>query len=282
MQRQFDVREALDIAEQQQITVLHVAPVMLQRLLDEPAAQDALATVRTVVYSAAPITLPLLQRALGTLPQARFVNMYGQSEGIVSGIPAELHTTDSAQELGSVGFPFPGVRVRVVDDEGHDVTADAPGEIVMQSETMFRGYWNDHRATMAAIRDGWYHTGDIGCFDTRGLLHLIDRKKDVIITGGENVYSPEVENALSAIAGVAECAVVGVPDERFGEAVCAVVVPMADANPTLDSIVRELADRIARYKIPRRLVVVDTLPRLGSGKVDKKLLRADLAAGGLG
>ncbi|WP_328355010.1 AMP-binding protein [Mycobacterium sp. NBC_00419] len=282
LQRQFDVREALDIAEQQQITVLHLAPVMLQRLLGEAGAQDALATVRTVVYSAAPITVPLLRRALEMLPQARFVNMYGQTEGIVSGLPAELHTTDSARELGSVGFPFPDVRVRVVDGEGRDVKVEVPGEIVMQSGTMFRGYWNDHCATLDAVRDGWYHTGDIGCFDTRGLLHLIDRKKDVIITGGENVYSPEVENALSGIAGVAECAVVGVPDERFGEVVCAAVVPTAETSLTLESIVQELADGMARYKIPRRLVIVDALPRLGSGKIDKKRLRADLAAGSLG
>lgn len=277
LQRQFDIADSLILAAQQDITVLHLAPVMLQRLLDVPSAAADLATVRTVVYAAAPITVPLLRRALQTLPDAQFVNMYGQTEGIVSGLPPELHRVDSALELGSVGFPFRGVHVRVVDEDGNDASPGVPGEVIVRSPTMFRGYWNDHAATLAAVRDGWYHTGDIGRFDARGLLYLIDRKKDVIVSGGENVYSPEVENALCAVPGISECAVVGTPDERFGETVCAVVVCGPEAVVTLDSIALQLTDRIARYKIPRRLVIVDALPRLGSGKVDKKRLRAQLA-----
>jgi acyl-CoA synthetase (AMP-forming)/AMP-acid ligase II len=212
------------------------------------------------------------------LPGAQFVNMYGLTEGIVSGLPPELHEVDSGHELGSVGFPFPGVDVRVIDDDRIDVVVDAPGEVIVRSPAMFRGYWNDHAATLSAVRDGWYHTGDIGRFDARGLLHLIDRKKDVIVTGGENVYSAEVENALCAVPGISECAVVGTPDDRFGETVCAVVVCEPDTVITLESIVNELADRMARFKIPRRLVVVGALPRLGTGKVDKKRLRAQLAS----
>jgi acyl-CoA synthetase (AMP-forming)/AMP-acid ligase II len=156
--------------------------------------------------------------------------------------------------------------------------AGEAGEIVVQSDSMFRGYLNDPVATEATLLDGWCHTGDVGRIDERGLLYLVDRKKDVIISGGENVYSPEVEDAICAVDGVAACAVVGVPDEKWGEAVCAVVVPSAGASPSLEALQEGVRRRLARYKVPRRLVLVTELPVLASGKVDKKRLRADLTA----
>ena len=237
----------------------------------------ALESVRTIVCSAAPVTLQLLNRTRAALPNAGIANLYGQTEGIVSGLPPELHTAETADALGSVGFPFAGVSVRIVDDEGRDVTPGSAGEVAIRADTLFRGYWNDHAATLAVMRDGWYHTGDIGRVDERGLLYLVDRKKDVIITGGENVYSPEVEEAVGAHEAVAECAVVGVPDERWGEAVAAVVVPRAGSTVTLAELQDLASKTLARYKLPKRLVIVDELPRLSSGKVDKKRLRADLA-----
>src|SRR5690606_3005545 len=152
-----------------------------------------------------------------------------------------------------------GTRVRIVDDDGADVPVGEAGEIVVQSDSLFRGYWDDHAATLVTLRDGWCHTGDVGRFDERGLLYLVDRKKDVIITGGENVYSPEVEDAVSRVDGVAACAVVGAPDERWGETVCAVVVPDPGAVVTLEDVQAEARQRLAAYKIPRRLLVVDEL-----------------------
>ncbi|MDT5051202.1 MAG: hypothetical protein QOG75_7130, partial [Mycobacterium sp.] len=223
-----------------------------------------------------------LERALSMLPSVGFLNLYGQTEAIVSGLPRELHAVDDPdadEALRSVGFPFPGIRVRIVDGDGCDVALGEPGEIVVQSDSLFRGYWDDAAATLATLRDGWCHTGDIGRFDDRGLLYLVDRKKDVIITGGENVYSPEVEDALSRLDDVAACAVVGAPDEKWGETVCAVVVPKPGASPTLEAVQEFVRSRLAGYKIPRRLVVVDELPVLPSGKIDKKTLRADLARG---
>jgi acyl-CoA synthetase (AMP-forming)/AMP-acid ligase II len=135
-------------------------------------------------------------------------------------------------------------------------------------------------ATEATLCDGWCRTGDVGRLDERGLLYLVDRKKDVIISGGENVYSPEVEDAICTVDGVAACAVVGVPDEKWGEAVCAVVVPATGASPTLESLQDGVRQRLARYKVPRRLVLLAGLPLLASGKVDKKRLRAELTAAG--
>jgi len=280
LQKQFDAAEAVRLIAEERITVLHLAPVMLRTLLDEVCDDCTLESVRTVVYSAAPMTLSTLRRALAMMPEAGFLNLYGQTEAIVSGLPRELHGLDGPDAdaaLRSVGFPFPGVQVRIVGADGRDVPVGDPGEIVVRSDSYFRGYWDDQAATLTTLRDGWCHTGDIGRLDDRGLLYLVDRKKDVIISGGENVYSPEVEDAVSGLDDVAACAVVGTPDERWGEAVCAVVVPRNGATLALNEVQDFVRRRLARYKIPRRLVIVDELPVLASGKVDKKRLRAELA-----
>nr|WP_170306049.1 AMP-binding protein [Mycolicibacter kumamotonensis] len=278
LQQQFDAAEAIRLIADEQVTVLHLAPVMLRTLIEELGDSRAADSVRTVVYSAAPMGLTTLERALAVLPGAGFLNLYGQTEGIVSGLPRELHALDhpdAADRLRSVGFPFPGVRVRIVDDDGRDVAVGEPGEIVIRSESMFRGYWDDYAATLVTLRDGWCHTGDIGRFDGQGLLYLVDRKKDVIVTGGENVYSPEVEDVVCGLDGVAACTVIGVPDDRWGEAVCAVVVPHPGVIVTLDAVQDLVRQRLAGYKVPRRLVTVDELPVLASGKVDKKRLRTE-------
>jgi len=276
LQRQFDPAEAVRLASDEGVTVLHLAPVMLQVLLDEPTVGEAMSDVRTIVYAAAPMLPHTLRRALNTLPKAGFLNLYGQTETIVSGLPRELHDVgdpEAERMLGSVGFPFPGVEIRIVDDNGDDVEAGSPGEILARSNAMFRGYWKDQAATSATLRDGWCYTGDIGRTDERGLLYLVDRKKDIIITGGENVYTPEVEDAVAALPGVAGCAIVGAADERWGETVCAVVVLVAGADLTLEMMQEALRERLARYKVPRRLVVVAELPTLASGKIDKKRIR---------
>jgi acyl-CoA synthetase (AMP-forming)/AMP-acid ligase II len=285
LQRQFDATEAARLIADQQITVLHLAPVMLRTLLDEVTDHRTLESVRTIVYSAAPMTLPTLQRALAMLPDAGFLNLYGQTEAIVSGLPRELHALDDADDLDaadrlhSVGFPFPGVQVRILGADGRDAPAGGTGEIVVRSDSGFRGYWQDEAATLTTLRHGWCHTGDIGRLDDRGLLYLVDRKKDVIISGGENVYSPEVEEAVGGLDAVAACAVVGVPDDRWGETVCAVVVPLPGTTLTLDAVQDFVRGRLAGYKVPRRLVIVNELPMLASGKVDKKRLRAELVGG---
>ncbi|MBJ7336458.1 AMP-binding protein [Mycolicibacterium sp.] len=282
LQQQFDAADAVRLIADERITVLHLAPVMVKALLDVAGDGAEMASVRTVVYSAAPMTASVLRRALSVLPDTGFLNLYGQTEVIVSGLPRELHALDgpdAEERLRSVGFPFPGTQVRIVDEDGRDVLEGGAGEIVVRSDSMFRGYLDDAAATEATLRDGWCHTGDVGLMDARGLLYLVDRKKDVIISGGENVYSPEVEDVVCAADGVAACAVVGVPDERWGEAVCAVVVPAGGAAPTLEAIQDVVRGSLARYKVPRRLVLMTDLPVLASGKVDKKRLRDELSGG---
>ncbi|MEZ0351991.1 class I adenylate-forming enzyme family protein [Mycobacterium sp. pR1184] len=277
LQQKFDPVDAVRLVREERITLLHLAPVMLSALLDAVADDRNVESLKTIVYSAAPMPLRLLERALATIPSAGFLNLYGQTEAIVSGLPRELHTVDGSDVLRSVGFPFPGFRVRIVGDDGADLPIGSPGEIVVQSNSHFRGYWDDRAATLATLRDGWCQTGDIGSFDERGLLYLVDRKKDVIITGGENVYSPEVEDAVIRVEGVAACAVIGTPDDNWGEIVCAVVTIKPGASVTLEWVQDSVRARLAGYKIPRRLVIVDELPLLASGKVDKKRLRDDVA-----
>jgi len=277
LHRQFDPAAVLDTVVAEDITVLHLAPTMLEAVLREAAGRPgALAGVRTVVYSAAPITAPTLRAAMTAMPDAGFLNLYGQTEVMTSGLPRELHHGEGAardRRLTSVGHPFPDNAVRIVGEDGTECPPGTPGEITVASPAMFRGYWNDSAATAATLRDGWCHTGDIGVVDEEGLLHLVDRKKDVIISGGENVYSLEVEEALLTHPGVAQCAVVGVPDERWGEAVCAVVVPADGASIEATDLREHVAAQIAKYKAPRSVVVVDELPVLPTGKIDKKALR---------
>ncbi|HVV08177.1 class I adenylate-forming enzyme family protein [Amycolatopsis sp.] len=283
LHRQFDPAAVLDTVVAEDITVLHLAPTMLRAVLAEAAGRPgALAGVRTVVYSAAPITAPVLQAAMTAMPGAGFLNLYGQTEVMTSGLPRELHHGEGAardRRLTSVGHPFPDNAVRIVAEDGTECPAGTPGEITVASPAMFRGYWNNSAATAATLRDGWCHTGDVGVLDEEGLLHLVDRKKDVIISGGENVYSLEVEEALLTHPGVAQCAVVGIPDERWGETVCAVVVPNDGAAIDATDLREHVSARIARYKAPRSVVTVAELPVLPTGKVDKKALRERYAAG---
>jgi acyl-CoA synthetase (AMP-forming)/AMP-acid ligase II len=287
LHRAFDPAAVLAAVAAERITVLHLAPTMLQALLRaadaDRQALGGLAGVRTVVYSAAPITSRTLNAALAAMPDTGFLNLYGQTEVITSGLPRELHSGTGAlreRRLASVGHPFPDTEIRIVDDARRICPPGHPGEVIVRSRAMFRGYWNDSAVTATTIRDGWCHTGDIGVVDPDGLLHLVDRKKDVIISGGESIYSVEVEEAVASHPAVAECAVVGVPDAEWGEAVCAVVVPGGPAPPTVHELREHVAARLARYKAPRQVVTVDELPKLPTGKIDKKLLRTRFAASG--
>jgi acyl-CoA synthetase (AMP-forming)/AMP-acid ligase II len=284
LHRQFNPAAAVDTIAAESISVLHLAPTMLAGLLLEAETRpEALGCVRTVVYSAAPITSATLQKALTAMPEAGFLNLYGQTEVITSGLPRELHragdSTRDQRRLTSVGHPFPDTQVRIVDDDGRPLPPEVPGEITVRTPAMFRGYWNDSAATATTIRDGWCHTGDIGLRDDEGLLYLVDRKKDVIISGGENVYSLEVEEAVTSHPDVLECAVIGVPDERWGEAVCAIVTTRPGVHLELEELCAHVEQQIARYKAPKRLVIVKEIPKLATGKVDKKLLRGAHADG---
>lgn len=279
--RAFRPAEALATIARERITVGHLAPTMVQMLLDEPGFDDHdLSSLRMILYSAAPMPLPLLRDGLKRIGPV-FAQIYGQTEGLGTILPIDLHRPDGDEDdlrrLASVGHPYQGSRMRVVDDNDMELGIGEAGELCVQSPTVMRGYWNNAAATLDTLRGGWLHTGDIATIDAEGYVHLKDRKKDVIISGGENIYSREVEAAIAEHPDVADVAVVGAPDPKWGEAVTAFVV---SRSPTLTEagIIAHSRTLIAGYKSPRRVFFVDDMPRLPSGKINKLALRADLVA----
>jgi acyl-CoA synthetase (AMP-forming)/AMP-acid ligase II len=186
-----------------------------------------------------------------------------------------MHTLS---KLGSVGKPVVHLELKVVDDDGREVPPNEPGEIVLRGPKVFAGYWRNPEATAAAIRDGWFHTGDIGRLDEDGYLFILDRKKDLIISGGENIASPEVERVLYEHSAVLECAVVGRPDDRWGEVPVAFVVLKPGSPVEVADLLAHCAERLARFKVPKDVRLLEELPRNPSGKVLKRVLRARLDA----
>jgi len=179
----------------------------------------------------------------------------------------------SRGKLRSCGKPSPGVELRIVDENGEDVPIGGVGEIVLRSQCVMKGYWNREDATAQAVRDGWFYTGDAGFLDEEGFVYIHDRVKDMIVSGGENVYPAEVENALFKHPEIADVAVIGVPDDRWGEAVKAIIVPEKGASPDPAEIIKWAKTQIAGYKVPKSIDFIDALPRNPSGKILRRELR---------
>ena len=262
------------------------APTIVKRLVDFAQQQglgpDACAaSFKTIVYGGAPMYLADIQRALAVMGP-RFVQIYGQGETPMTATAlARRHLTDTAhprhlERLGSVGVAQTPVEVRVADAQGRAVPIGETGEVLVRGDSVMAGYWRDAEATVAALRDGWLWTGDVGCLDGDGFLTLKDRSKDLVISGGSNIYPREVEEVLLTAPGVAEVACVGAPDAQWGEVVVAFVVPQPGQQVEEATLDAHCRDRIARFKRPKRYVVVDSLPKNHYGKVLKTELRARL------
>lgn len=264
--------------------VAHLAPIMVNRLVaHESRPRFALGGLRRVQYGSAPVRgedLRRAQEAFGPI----FYQMYGMTEHMLNTVlcPWDVQLGDdpathevTLRRRDSAGQPYACSRIRIVDEQYQDVPAGSEGEIIVRSPAMMSGYFRAPELTAEAFVDGWLRTGDIGRFDESGFLYVVDRRKDMIVSGGENIYSREVEEALLAHPAVAEVAVIGVPDARWGEAVKALVV-LAAGQTTLpeDEIMAICRDKLASYKKPGSFEVLESLPRLATGKVDKKLLRA--------
>jgi acyl-CoA synthetase (AMP-forming)/AMP-acid ligase II len=216
----------------------------------------------------------LLDAAMAAMPRAEFTQFYGMTEtvGAATFLPHKDHARGLKQRV-SAGKAWPGGAIRVVDPAtGADVAPGEVGEIITASKMVMKGYWNRPDATRDAIRDGWYHTGDAGRIED-GYLYVVDRVKDMIISGGENIYPAEIENALAACPGVLEAAIVGAPDEKWGEVCRAFIVRRPGAEASADDIIAFLKTRIASFKLPRRIDFLDALPRNPSGKILKTELR---------
>jgi acyl-CoA synthetase (AMP-forming)/AMP-acid ligase II len=266
----FDAEEFLDLCGHHPGATAFLAPTMLSRLVDTGRAKPA--NLRKIIYGVGPMYLGQLKRALAAFGPV-FAQLYGQGEApmTITGLSCADHCGDDAI-LASVGRPRTGVQVAVLHDDGTPAPAGEIGEIVCRGDVVMAGYWNNPDATGDTLRDGWLFTGDKGFFDERGYLTLRDRSKDVVISGGSNIYPREVEEVLLEHPGVAEAGVVGAPDAEWGEIVVAFIVGDVSAAE-LDA---HLLERIARFKRPKRYEFVDALPKNSYGKVLKRQLRARL------
>lgn len=258
-------------------TVTCLVPTAMQMLLEHPSAQPGdFSSLRRMLYAGSPISQHTLGRALETF-DCDFVQFYGTTETfIITLLRPDQHRLDDPDLLKSCGQPMPSVDVRVIGPNGCDLPAGEPGEVLVRSPWMFHGYWNKPDTTAAAITDGWYHTGDAGIRDQDGNLFLVDRLKDMIVTGGENVYSAEVERALATHPSVQSVAVIGAPDEKWGERVVAFVVTGPNAPVDIADLVTHCRGLIAGYKVPKEIHLTDALPQTASGKVHKAALRQQL------
>jgi acyl-CoA synthetase (AMP-forming)/AMP-acid ligase II len=281
IQRQFDIELTLDMILRDRINKIFLVPAAMQFLVRHPRARDVdFSCIREMGYGASPIPLALLRECMDVLG-CGFVQFYGMTEttGTIVALAPEDHVPEGSPRMRAAGKPLPWVQIRVVDANGQDVTPGQVGEIITRSPANMVGYWERPEETARTIRDGWLHTGDAGYVDEDGYVFIHDRVKDMIISGGENVYPAEVESALSEHPAVADVAVIGIPDEKWGEAVTAVVVLRPDAQLTADELMAWSRQRIAGFKTPRRVSFVEVLPRNASGKLLKRELRAPYWAG---
>lgn len=276
---QFDASAVLDAIETHGITELFMVSTMLRAVLDEPslAARD-LSSLRSLLYGASPMPEILRRRLMEALPHVGLTHRYGMTEttSYVSLLKPEWHVADGpkAGKLRSAGQPISGVEMKIVDEGDKDVATGTVGEILVRGPNVMLGYWNQPKATAAALRGGWCHSGDAGYMDEDGFVFIVDRIKDMIVSGGENVYSAEVENALAQHEGIAQCAVIGVPSERWGEAVHAVVVPNSGAVLDEAALSAHCHALIAGYKCPKSFTIrSELLPVSGAGKILKYELR---------
>jgi long-chain acyl-CoA synthetase len=270
----FDAARALDLIERHRITSTLVVPTMLAAMSDEQLARPRdVSTLRQLSHGGAPVATETLRRAHSAFPAAELLHIYGATETapIATLLPNEEQMLDVGQGR-SCGRPAVGVEVAILGLDGAWQASDSIGEVVVRGPNVMAGYWNKPVETAAALAEGWYHTGDLGYQDGDGFIYLVDRAKDMIVTGGENVYSTEVEEALYRHPAVLEAAVFGVPDARWGEAVYAVVVPRTAVDP--EDLIAHCRSLIAGYKIPKTIELREQpLPKSGAGKVLKRELR---------
>ncbi|NYI75835.1 class I adenylate-forming enzyme family protein [Nocardioides panzhihuensis] len=267
----FDPDVVLDVMESERITTFFGVPTMYQMLLDRPdfAGRD-LSAWRLGMFGAAPMPPVTIERLRKAAPQVQLFNLCGPTEAGPGGVG--LGPEHIADRPSANGWPILNTEARVVDSEGNDVAPGSTGEVVLRGESVMKGYWNNPEATAEALRNGWLHTGDVARIDDDGCITLVDRMKDMIITGGMNVYSVEVENAVAAHPSVADCAIVGVPHPVYGESVVAVVTPREGCSITIEDLRSHVSTLIADYKAPHRLVLGE-VPRNASGKILKHVLR---------
>jgi fatty-acyl-CoA synthase len=276
----FDPGQLLDVLQAEKVTGIFLVPAQWQAVCAAQRKNPRHLKLRVISWGAAPASETLLRDMSETFPDAQILAAFGQTE--MSPVTCMLLGDDAIRKRGSVGKVIPTVAARVVDENMNDVPVGEVGEIVYRAPTLMSGYWNNPEATAEAFAGGWFHSGDLVRMDEDGYVWVVDRKKDMIISGGENIYCAEVENVLAAHPGIVEVAVIGRADDKWGEvpiAVAAVVADWPHNELRLEDLDEFLTERLARYKHPKGLEIVDALPRNPAGKVLKTELRARYSAG---
>jgi long-chain acyl-CoA synthetase len=275
----FSVAAFFRAVERHKVTISWMVPTMMAMLADAAERTEAdCSSLTTIIYGGAPMPAPVVERALAAFGPI-FVQMYGLTEAPHPDLVLGKHehvadpVTGHRPGVGATGRAAIGVNLRLVDDAGDDVPPGSVGEIIIAGEHVMAHYWNDPEATAATLRDGWCYTGDMARMDAGGFYYIVDRKKEMIISGGYNVYPREVEDVLYRHPAIAECAVIGSPDELWGETVHAIIVAKAEGHVATEDVLAHCARELAGYKKPRRISVVADLPKTANGKIDKKALR---------
>jgi acyl-CoA synthetase (AMP-forming)/AMP-acid ligase II len=276
--RSFNALEMLQLLQNHRATACSIVPTMLNFMINEPTFGDYdLESLLQISYGASPMPEALLLKAIEFMPQVEFHQGYGMSETspILTVLTGEDHkfAQGKPSKLTSVGRPVNYCQVRVVDPQGQDLAEGEVGEIVARGPNVMQGYWGLPELTAEVIKDGWYHTGDGGFFDEDGYLYLVDRVKDMIVSGGENVYSAEVESAIYRHPAILQCAVIGIPNDTWGEAVHTIITLKQGQTCTEAELIDFCRQNIAGYKCPRSVDVMDSLPMSGANKVLKRELR---------
>lgn len=270
--RTFDAAAVVDEIERSRVTVVWLAPAMVNAIIAHPDIESRdLASVRVIINGGEKMPVPLIERLRRVFPSAWIADAYGLTE-TVSG-DTFLDREHLVAKLGSVGRPCLYVELEIWDEHGHSLAAGEPGEIVLRGPKVFAGYWRDPEATATAFAGGWFHTGDVGVRDHDGYLFIVDRLKDMIVSGGENIAGSEVERVLYEHAAVLEAAVVGRPDPRWGEVPVAFVALRDGLHSSSDELIAHCRANLAKFKVPASVTFVDALPRNPSGKVLKRELR---------
>jgi fatty-acyl-CoA synthase len=281
LHRSFDPARWLATVAAERITLALLVPTMIYALLDHPDLDRTdLRSLETIMYGASAISPTRLAEGIRRIGPV-FCQLYGQTEcaGIATSLWRAQHDPADLDRLTSCGMPMPGVRVAVLDDQAAPVAPGAPGEICVQGASVMQGYWKQPELTAAALGDGWLRTGDMAVRDEAGFLYIVDRKKEMIVSGGFNVFPREIEDVLSTHPAVAVAAVIGVPDDKWGEAVKALVVPKPGATVDAAALIALVRDRKGPVCAPKSVDLVESLPMTPVGKLDKKALRAPYWAG---
>lgn len=274
--RDFDPLKVLEHIEKDRISKIFMVPAALRIIVNQPRAREVdYSRLKYMLYGSSPIPLDLLRECMQTFG-CGFCQTYGMTEtsGTIVYLPPEDHDPSGNQRMRAAGLPMPGVEIKIIDDQGNGVQPNTLGEVVTRSDANMVGYWRMEEATAATIdTEGWLRSGDAGYLDQDGYLYITDRLKDMIISGAENIYPTEVENVIHGHSGVAEVAVIGVPDEKWGEAVKAIVVARPGCAPDPADIIAFARARIAAFKVPKSVDFVDALPRNAAGKILRRELR---------